>query len=169
MPGTFPLREPGAARQDPFFLRVEEKLRLAESAKSLPLVFTALRPESFSSVEPLQNLPNRVAPCQKGIEELLVEPPAMQRVQILVKECAQGKLHGVFRLPILGRVQSQPSLVRLEERQDGPILGVVLRPYHTPVLQFGQGLQAVRAVFHGPEILSADAGKVQDGRPVCGQ
>jgi len=169
LPGSFPPGEPDAARQAPFFFRVEEKLRLAEFAKRLPLVFAALRPESFPPVEPLQQIPNRVAPCQKGIEELLVEPPALQRIQILVKEGAQSKLHGVFRLPVLGGVQSQPSLVRLEERQDGPILGVVLRPYHPPVLQFGQGLQAVRAVFHGPEILPADAGEIQNGRPVRGQ
>jgi hypothetical protein len=113
-------------------------------------------------------LTTAIAAQKEAVEIILVQVLSLEEIDFFVHQAIEGELHGVFRFPVLGRVQFQSALIGFEKGEEGPVLGVDLGPDRAPVLEFGQGLQRLGAGFHGPEVLPADAGQVEHGRMVVG-
>ncbi len=118
--------EPGAPGQSAFVLGVEGQLRLADLDKGLPFVLAPTCLEGVPLVEPLQEVANRVAPRQQGVEIVLVQTLAFQQGDILVEESIQRELHGVFGIVVLGDIQPKPALIGFQIGQDRPVFRIAL-------------------------------------------
>ena len=118
--------ELGAPGQNAFVLGVEGQLRLADLDKGFPLVLATTCLEGVPLIEPLQEVANRVATGQQGVEVVLVQTLAFQQGDILVEEPIQRELHGVLGIVVLGDIQPKPSLIGFQIGQDRPVFRIDL-------------------------------------------
>ena len=100
--------ELGAPGQNAFVLGVEGQLRLADLDKGFPLVLATTCLEGVPLIEPLQEVANRVATGQQGVEVVLVQTLAFQQ-GTSSSRAIQRELHGVLGIVVLGDIQPKPS------------------------------------------------------------
>ena len=156
-PGTGAGGKPGRSRQLPF-LGLKRELGLADTQECRPGVVVPGGPELGRGVHPLQQIPHRIPAGQQRVEPGTVQTPRPQHLQRLVHDLAQGQQHALLRFLVLADIQPQPTLLRLQEGQNRPVLGVDLRKHLSAVLQLGQRPQRLRAMFDGTQVLTAHAG-----------
>ena len=112
--------------QNPFILRIEGQLRQTNLNKGFPLVLTPPVPKTIPLIEPLQEIANRVASCQQGIEVVSVQTFALEQRSIFVKKSVQRQLHGVSGIVILSDIQTKPALIRFQIRSNCPVFCIDL-------------------------------------------